>query len=189
MLTKITLGDTRDAKRDAKDQEQMHKTLERAFVGNDTRCLWKYNEGTITIRHQKPLSLDALPHKYVASSRELKEANIVKGKWLPFRLRACATKAAITPGKKGRGKTTALTDPVDIQNWLFKKGDRLGVLFHDIAITRPRHHLPRSRRFITIKTVEYSGVLEVLDPEKFSNALNQGVGRGKAFGLGMITIE
>lgn len=37
-------------------------------------------------------------------------------------------------------------------------------------------------------SVTYEGILKVTDAEKFQKILIEGIGRGKAFGMGMLTI-
>ena len=39
-----------------------------------------------------------------------------------------------------------------------------------------------------ILSVTYEGTLEVTDVERFKKALTEGIGRGKAYGMGMMTI-
>ena len=41
---------------------------------------------------------------------------------------------------------------------------------------------------VTLLSVTYEGVLQVTDPEAFCCALTQGIGRGKAYGMGMLTV-
>ena len=41
---------------------------------------------------------------------------------------------------------------------------------------------------MTLLTVTYEGVLEVTDAAAFREALTNGIGRGKAYGMGMMTV-
>ena len=41
---------------------------------------------------------------------------------------------------------------------------------------------------MTLLAVTYEGILQVTDPEQFRALLCQGMGRGKAYGLGLMTI-
>ncbi|WP_016906473.1 type I-E CRISPR-associated protein Cas6/Cse3/CasE [Streptomyces xiaopingdaonensis] len=41
---------------------------------------------------------------------------------------------------------------------------------------------------VTLVTVAFSGRLEVTDPDALRNALTQGIGRGKAYGCGLLTL-
>ena len=44
------------------------------------------------------------------------------------------------------------------------------------------------RRRVTLGCCEYEGVLEVTDADLFRAALTEGIGRGKAYGLGLLTV-
>ena len=41
---------------------------------------------------------------------------------------------------------------------------------------------------VTLLAVTYEGVLKVLDSDKFCKILLEGIGRGKAFGMGLMTV-
>ena len=41
---------------------------------------------------------------------------------------------------------------------------------------------------VSIKGVTYEGILKVCDEEKFKELLVAGIGRGKAYGMGLLTI-
>jgi CRISPR system Cascade subunit CasE len=41
---------------------------------------------------------------------------------------------------------------------------------------------------VTLLAVTYEGILKVTDAEKFRQTLTDGIGRGKAFGMGMLTV-
>ena len=60
----------------------------------------------------------------------------------------------------------------------------------DTALKHPVYPLYLGRRSCppTLLVVTYEGVLQVTDPEAFKALLCEGVGRGKAYGLGLMTI-
>jgi CRISPR system Cascade subunit CasE len=41
---------------------------------------------------------------------------------------------------------------------------------------------------VSLYTVTYEGILEITDVELFKEVLTKGIGRGKAYGCGMLTI-
>lgn len=43
-------------------------------------------------------------------------------------------------------------------------------------------------RPVTLLSVTFDGILTVADPEKFRGALLSGIGRGKAYGNGLLTV-
>ena len=58
------------------------------------------------------------------------------------------------------------------------------------AVTRKQtyHFKKNGTRPVTLLAVTYEGILQVTDPEAFKALLCEGVGRGKAYGLGLMTI-
>ena len=56
-------------------------------------------------------------------------------------------------------------------------------------LTQPIYHFKKNgTRPVTLLAVTYEGILQVTDPEAFKALLCEGVGRGKAYGLGLMTI-
>ena len=41
---------------------------------------------------------------------------------------------------------------------------------------------------VTLLSATYEGMLQVTEPETFRRALAHGIGRGKAYGMGMLTV-
>lgn len=78
-------------------------------------------------------------------------------------------------------------------DWLAARGERLGVAFDTeacVADRREVHAFARPKTApATLASVDFSGRLEVRDPALLSKALVQGVGRGKAFGMGLLLLR
>jgi CRISPR system Cascade subunit CasE len=135
-------------------------------------------------------------------------ARIVAGMRLIFRLRANPTKR-ISDRTLGRanallGKRVALLDEEEQFTWLARKGQDHG--FRPVA-PAARPELPnvrasaqgqdRGRRPargtastmpLRFGAVLFSGQLEVTDRDAFLSALEHGIGSGKAFGFGLLSI-
>lgn len=75
------------------------------------------------------------------------------------------------------------------QEWLDARVERLGAKFEVfesttwIALDKSNNHKVR----IPAETV--TGVLTVNDPEKLKNAVINGIGRGKSYGCGLLTVK
>lgn len=54
--------------------------------------------------------------------------------------------------------------------------------------TRWRFRKPGSDGWLTFDVAQYEGRLSVIDPERLLHLIEQGVGRGKAFGLGLLSV-
>lgn len=83
-------------------------------------------------------------------------------------------------------------------SWLEARATALGVNFAtdrcgtsqqtQVQIPRPSDPAGRPRK-ASLTVVDYDGVLTVQDPERLHLALANGVGRGKAFGLGLLLLR
>ena len=60
----------------------------------------------------------------------------------------------------------------------------------DVSISQARRlrGMQRSGNSVTVYSVLYDGILTVSDPVKFKHALENGVGHGKALGLGLLSV-
>ncbi|GAB4151245.1 MAG: type I-E CRISPR-associated protein Cas6/Cse3/CasE [Roseiflexaceae bacterium] len=133
---------------------------------------------------------------------------IVVGAQLLFRLRANPTKRISNrqPDRTDQllGKRVAILREADQLAWLQRKGEQHG--FRLLATTttadvpearaatqetvrgwRPATHTTPVMP-LTFGAVRFDGRLEVTDPALFLQALQQGIGSGKAFGFGLLSI-
>lgn len=105
-----------------------------------------------------------------------------------FRLRANPTVRA----KEG-GKLRALTGGEELDGWLARKGERNGFALR----SEPEYSACRLEQFtkssgspaISLNVVDIDGVLAVTDGAAFGEAFRKGVGRGRAFGCGMLLLK
>lgn len=130
-------------------------------------------------------------------------AAITAGQHLLFRLRANPTRRIsdrnTTQGERWRGKRVELRREEDQYAWLRRKGEQSGFIplalrahpaLPDVRATAIGAHVigrhPAGR--LTLASVTFEGRLRVTDPDAFRQALWQGVGSGKAFGFGLLSI-
>lgn len=131
---------------------------------------------------------------------------VVAGMQLRFRLRANPTKKIGDRNEKQaerwRGKRVELRDERDQLAWLQRKAEQggFGLLaarsapeLADIRIS-PQANVTGSRREGTDRTkmtfgaALFEGVLVVRDADRFRQTLIDGIGRGKAYGFGLLSI-
>ena len=78
------------------------------------------------------------------------------------------------------------------EQWLLEQAGKHGFALTEGAfqVTRKQtcHFRKNGKRPVTLLAVTYEGILQVTDPEAFQEMLCQGIGRGKAYGLGLMTI-
>lgn len=108
-----------------------------------------------------------------------------------FRLTANPTKSVKAKGDK-RGKVTAHITVQHQKNWLIEKGKTCGfeVLTDSFDVVQSKWYrfYKHGNNYVTLLSVIYEGVLKVTDKEAFKSALISGIGRGKAYGMGMMTV-
>lgn len=130
-------------------------------------------------------------------------AAIAVGQHLLFRLRANPTRRIsdrnATQEQRWRGKRVELRREEDQSAWLHRKGEQSGFIplalrthpaVPDVRATAIGAHVigrhPAGR--LTLASVTFEGRLRVTDPDAFRQALWQGIGSGKAFGFGLLSI-
>lgn len=96
--------------------------------------------------------------------------------------------------KKGRGKVLAHITTEHQENWLRKQAEKYGFELKDDEwlVTGSKWYIFRknrnSRNTVRLLAVTYEGILTVKDPDAFKNALTNGIGREKAYGMGLLTV-
>ena len=113
-------------------------------------------------------------------------------KW-QFRFTANPTKSVSNQKNRKRGKVFAHITMDFQKKWLVEKSEKNGFSvtensFDIIQSKRIRFYKKGSRKPISLISVTYEGILEVTDVYLFRNSLINGIGRGKAYGMGLLTI-
>jgi CRISPR system Cascade subunit CasE len=123
------------------------------------------------------------------------------GSRLSFRLRANTTRKIQTKstpeGQKRNGKRVALRGDEQKVHWLTRRGERGGFRLLKIApgivdvrvVKEPGLGGGHPSGPLTFAATLFDGTLEVFDPALFRSALESGIGPGKAFGFGLLSIR
>ena len=178
----------------------MHGTLEGCFKGERQHPLWRVEKKgnrffVLVISKDAPdfsSLVDQLGDERVLPQTKLYdnylENGIRQGDLMHFRLTA-------NPTIKKDGKRIPLnmkrTENHDYcaADWL---RDRLS--FHGAELISgeisafEKHRIIRNQKMITLVSADFDGELKVVDRDKFVDALKNGIGHGKAYGCGMITV-
>lgn len=133
---------------------------------------------------------------------------LVNGLQIRFRLRANPTRrisrANTEQAEKWRGKRVEIRDEAEQLAWLARKGEQGGFRLLNVASVpdmpdvrssmqekvrgkRPEHPDAPARQ-LRFGAVLFEGHLEVTDADRFRNTLQSGIGSGKAFGFGLLSI-
>lgn len=213
-LSRIELDTkSRETMRALASPSRFHGAVERAFDGDRSRNLWRIDTlgdrtYLLLLSREQPC-LDALATQFGYGRYETRDydkllSRIADGRRYKFRLVANPTFSK-SPGKdaavsKTRGKVIGCGTPEFQAEWLCRRAESHGfsVMYTDENETRCSFTITKSRRLsfdkgsdgrnVKLLSVTYEGELTVTDAEKFKALLCDGIGRGKAYGQGMMTV-
>ncbi len=125
------------------------------------------------------------------------------GHVLAFRLRANPTKKIGSTAKhqrldgvsKNNGKRIGLLKEEEQLNWLRSKAASGGFLVRSASAVCEDDfsHLSKGRqgqdRKLSLLSVRFDGVLQVTKPDQFLHTIRSGIGPGKAFGFGLLSVK
>ena len=190
-----------------------HGAIESAFPGERVRKLWridKLKEKTylLLVSPEKPPATALIeqfgtgaPWETIDYDQVVSQIN--NGDVWRFRLTANPTRRY--PGSKAR---CAIIGEDNLRKWFTErtlshgfsvspvipntcsidspcKGDSLKIT----EIKKISFFKRRENMYVTVNTVTYEGILCVTDAEKFKQTLFNGIGREKAYGIGLLTIR
>ena len=168
-----------------------------------TRKLWRvdtlYGEQILLVISEDRIDLTSVAEQFgYDSSYESKIYDgllerITNGSRWHFRLKANPTIQKYDENK-GRGRVLAHITTEYQGEWLKKQAEKNGFSLKDEEwlVTGSRWYVFRKNRNrrdkVKMLAAVYEGFLTVTDAEAFRNALIKGIGREKAFGMGMLTV-
>jgi len=196
----------KEARRDISDPYEMHSTLCRAFSKQDQKCspaifLWRLEPemnagGTpkALIQSQEMPEWSRIgindwfadePSGPIDIKQKLKLDAAALSNKMRFRYRLRAN-----PSVRRNGKRIGLYKPEEQDAWLVRQGGLKG--FSPETIYRSQERMltgkRRSGEPIRIFSVLYDGILKVEDSLLFIETVKNGIGHGKAMGLGLFSI-
>lgn len=198
-LSRLRLDpDSAQARRDLADPYELHRTLVRAFVADSAstppRVLWRlepllnWNQPTVLVQSSTAPDWTALTDRpgYLRQEVEVRDLDLdpllVPGQVLRFRLNA-------NPTVTREGKRHGLVDEDAQLGWLARQGERLG--FDLDGALRFGSDWIRARKgngHISLLQASFEGCLRVRDAERLGVAVRNGIGPGKAFGCGLLSL-
>lgn len=180
-----------------------HGAIENCFSGERKRNLWRIdkvqNQYYMLILSETEPEFSMFYSQFQPYSVEMKsydkllERIKLGDKW-HFRITANPTRYVVNKenGQRQRGNLLACLG-VDCQKkWLMEKSVKNGFVLSndsfDITQSSWKHFYKKESRRVSILSVTYEGILTISNEELFKNALINGIGRGKAYGMGLLTI-
>ena len=182
---------------------KLHGPLESSFPGERQRNLWRIDSRggqnyLLILSSEKPdLSRMAVQFAAPGETWQTKDYTplldrICQGSRWQFCL--CANPTYSVPAGPGqRGRVCAHSTPQNQIEWLKRQSEKYGFILseEEFGITKSvwyRFKKGSSGKNVTFLAVTYEGILEVSNPEIFRQMLCSGIGRGKAYGTGLMTV-
>jgi CRISPR system Cascade subunit CasE len=181
-----------------------HGAIESSFKENRERNLWRIDNLNgqlyllILSKTMPDVALISTNLGQDVISGETKDyskflSNIKKGDKLRFRITANPTVCVGSENKGERGKVTACGTVEFQKKWLIEKSAKNGFALADnsfdvVQVKWQKFHKRNNKNVVSLLAVSYEGVLEVTDTEMFNSALVNGIGRAKAYGMGLMTV-
>jgi len=180
---------------------ELHRTLMQAFPsaqdGGSDRVLYRVETnretGVIALLVQSVQEPDwsmlESARDFLQQPPECKQftPNFRVGQQLAFRLRA-------NPTVKRQGKRFGLLKEDEQYVWLRRKGETGGFVPHSLVVIPERTMEDKKTdntgqaHDLTLIAVRFEGNLQITDPTTFNRTLEQGVGSGKGFGFGLLSV-
>lgn len=184
--------------------QKLHGAVESAFSGERKRRLWRLDQlgeklYLLIVSEDIPTNLMHIVTQFgtgrVAESKcydTLFERLKPESRW-HFRLTANPVHAHPDPKHPGeRGVVEAHCSEQFQKKWLMDRAGKHGfaLLEDDFMVTETKWIRFRKygKNTVTLLSVTYEGSLRIVKPEAFQQLLCRGIGKGKAYGLGMITV-
>lgn len=181
--------------------ERLHGMIERSFLGKRQRNLWRLDQlagkDYLLLLSAVPPQTNTLPEQigydncaWETKSYERLLARISTGSKWHFRLTANPT-VAIQTKEKERGKVKAITIAAKQREWLRRQGDKKGFFLQESqfdVVQSEWKTINKCEREIQVLAVTFEGILTVTDEDMFRETLISGIGREKAYGMGLLTV-
>lgn len=201
-LTRMKLDtDNRNTMRALIAPNRIHGAVESAFSGERNRSLWRIDnlqgQTYLMLLSEETPDLTNAASQFGFGSWETVPYDpllkrITKGSRWNFRLVANPT-ASKAQGKDERGKVFAHVTQKYQKEWLLKRsadhGFSLDEDSFDVKKSQWFHFQKKARGpEVSLLQVTFEGRLTVMNPEMFRKMLTEGIGRAKAYGMGLMTV-
>lgn len=206
VLSRLFLDPTRqETLRALASPSRIHGYVESAFSGERQHPLWRVDtlngQPVLLVLSQEAgdftQAAEALSgqSQWESAPYERLLARVHNGTLWRFRLTANPTKSLSQPadaaGEKPRGRVVAHITPKHQEAWLREQAAKRGfALGEQVQVTSSGWKTFRKANGhrVTLYAATFEGLLTVTDEELFRETLKTGIGRGKAYGMGLLTL-
>ena len=206
-LSRIELDTSRRSTMKALSAPQMlHGAVENSFTGERRRRLWRSDSLNdrlylLVLCEEQPDFSGLIRQFGVPDGQaEIKDyapllQRITAGSYWRFRLTANPTVSKSSgTNQQERGTVMAHSSPQYQKKWLLDRASKHGFsLEEDNFLVKSSRWLHFQKgmdkgRPLTLLSVTYEGILQVTDANLFREMMISGIGRGKAYGQGLLTV-
>lgn len=185
----------------------IHGTIERAFPGPRERRLWRVDRISgnfyLLLLSRTPPDLSAAMEQFgpqeLGATWECRAyepflARLTEGSRCRFRLAANPTWSCKSDDGESRGTVRAHTTPEHQAAWLMRKCEGCGFSLAPEQFASVSSRWLRFRKggqnghTASMLEAVFDGILTITDAPLFRRTLTEGIGRGKAFGMGLMTV-
>lgn len=199
---------SRQVQAEVRNPYEMHRTLARAIPAqgeqfNDARLQFRLEESdngqqiNVLVQSLLQPKWDVLVNRtnYLLESVAEKtlQPTFKAGQTFRFRLRANPTKRVKDDNERDKlaGKRVQLFKDEEQLAWLRRKGEAAGFYLLSCQINSNERQLSRKgngEQSIVHQAVLFEGLMRAVDPTALLEALSNGIGSGKGFGFGLLSL-
>ncbi len=207
-LTRMELDvGKRDTRKALLSPSMFHGAVESAFTGGRERRLWRVDEFQrryyiLLLSKQIPdlshmakqFGMEGSEQPWQTKSYDALLERIQTGSVWQFRLMANPTKSVKSPEMGKRGTVYAHITPEYQLKWLLERSESHGFSIDpaEVIVSKSQwlkfYKGNQRQKPISLLAVTFEGILTVTDEVCFRQTLVEGIGRGKAFGMGLLTV-
>jgi CRISPR system Cascade subunit CasE len=213
-LSQLTLNPrSRQVRRELSNPYEMHRTLLQAFPDKDAggpgRVLFRFDtlgraaeqKLVVLVQSDKEPNWDNLPDSdtYLLptfdpnpATKEFSPA-FIAGQRLYFRLRANPTKRLLHDDperKQKKGQRVGLYSEEEQLVWLHRKATNGGFKVLEVNLTNDGTTAGKTKdqHQLNLLAVRFEGQLQVIEPDRFLETVQDGLGSGKGLGFGLLSL-
>jgi CRISPR system Cascade subunit CasE len=206
-MTRMKLDITRRSTMKALSSPNLfHGAVESAFAGERKRNLWRIdrlgeNYYLLLVSPDRP-DLSTAAEQFGGSDPDEKWLvkdysqfleKIKAGQTWRFKLTSNPTISCVNSrDKTSRGQIHAHITTEYQSEWLIRQAQKHGFSLNpdEFLVTGSKwlHFIKSGKNHVTLLEVTFEGLLKVTDADLFRQSLCKGIGRGKAYGMGLLTV-
>lgn len=193
-LTLLTLDPhNRSVRNDLADVQSMHRTMQRSVESDrqTSNLLWQVITGTgcVAVQSDEPQTWGHLPPGYLKQPpAAVAEQRIVDPGVIDAVSLVNPTRVQTDPATR-RKRRLELTHPDEIKEWLRRRFQHTGTVVDSELGARVSLVGRKDRMTMLLVACQIRVRVNVTDVRAFNNLIRVGVGRGKAYGCGLLIIR